>query len=49
MGATTVGRTHVTRFFTNLSADAFEVGKLLTMTKSQIKSVADRALSFYNT
>ena len=36
-------------FPANSSADAFDVSKLLSMTKSQAKSVADRALCFCNT
>ena len=49
MGATSSGHTRVTRFFINSSTSALEVGKMLSMTVSQAKVVADRALAFCNT
>ena len=48
MGTSIGGHTQVTRFFTNASTNALEVGKLLSMNVSQAKGVADRALVFCN-
>ena len=48
-GTTLVGHTQVTRFFTNSSTNALEVGKLLSLNVSQVKGMADRALAFCNT
>ena len=49
MGVTTGGHSHVTSVVTSSIVNVFDVNKLLSMDRSQAKTVADRALAFGNT